>query len=1178
MEKEIRIIPTDTAESIFFRAAAMLNSIPNYLYMKNVPIVEGRPEGRTGQQSVIDVQKIITRDKLVTEIVDLFNIIRNEGDINKFAAFLSKNLRFFPTLSLEDAIIKPWLYYHISEIDDDTDLMVFSYLSILNTALKLEPKIVMDINIHQFQVDKEITLEGFNNKMKTIKQRNTENLASYKEVVSVPYTDFELDKFKYALTISDNYTFTLQDIFDSVVLSEEFPFSHLYINDENYYKIYKDFIPYSEWSMPPESGSQIILKFLTDKTEKINDTKKAIYDDIRVILDSGKCVVLLDVELDKYKKDTLFKKVLHVFQRELDVIIKAEPVIIKGVFYIPKQSVNTYIFSHLVMNDINFSKIVINEGDKPTKGTSGINILYRTKDTELSETTSLILTSKLVDRFDVKMRDKSESDFPENEPYVRIRVTAKNEEVIQDIQKNMGRIIALYNDKYKSVFTLYRKYIPTFSDEKLVPKQLGKKSTMVGDKRHCIYRPIIIRPEDAGNYTDTMVFPLPGDPSDKSPGITYACEISKDKKKSKLQYVGLQMRKEGNFVPCCYQQNQKEKSGSDYNKYLTYVKTGEKMKKNIGKKQQRVISTKKILDYTDVSDNLIYDTVNQFFELTDPGVDHFRGGTFRSNMSMIGSLLEVVRKEGEVIVEETLTKTKRTMANNLSLVSLCKQALPNKSIDEIREYMLRDDTYINPRIFTDMLEEYFGCRIYTFDAFGLVKPNYKKNYLRYKDSIVRDKTVILIEHIGSEADHSVVPQCEFVSFSNSKNVFEYFYKQESTVAKTLDGIINRMTRSYFLNNEVVPFNTLPFEPSGQKFDNFGKVCAFTFKLNGVENYIAYTTRPYPPLPIKELDIESVVFSNLEVLQKAFKGKVKDGLFYIHHHDFIIPINQDYKLALPQVQKSVIKEFNRYSKFAKYITEYFIYAYSWYIFDNKLQVGEESVSSFSTRNVQIIKKYKSVDMNKIFSRNSIIYNNNIMYVTSEEIVKRCIYALRLESARDPLKIANYKNRQNIFAFIENVSDYKTYPTQTIIFGKDTLQKYISELFASNEINYNIGFSGENPVYYKFEDNIYLSQNILPMQKDIQRTIWEEKPKEVAIDPKEGYPKAINVCNNWKTHKVNVDKFIGAAEFSLFNYYREGTDFKTESFVPVNEIDTEQKILTYKIKGIQRYTSLLNLNIL
>ena len=316
--------------------------------------------------------------------------------------------------------------------------------------------------------------------------------------------------------------------------------------------------------MPPESGgSQIILKFLTDKTEKINDAKKAIYDDIRVILDAGKCVILLDVELDKYKKDTLFKKVLHVFQREPDTIITAEPVIIKGVFYIPKQSVNTYIFSHLVMNDINFSKLVINEGDKPTKGTSGINILYRTKDTELSETTSLILTSKLVDRFDVKMRDKSESDFPENEPYVRIRVTAKNEEVIHDIQKNMGRIIALYNDKYKSVFTLYKKYIPTFSDEKLVPKQLGKKSTMVGDKRHCIYKPIIIRPEDAGNYTDTMVFPLPGDPNDKSPGITYACEISKDKKKSKLQYVGLQMRKEGNFVPCCYQQNQKEKSGSD---------------------------------------------------------------------------------------------------------------------------------------------------------------------------------------------------------------------------------------------------------------------------------------------------------------------------------------------------------------------------------------------------------------------------------------------------------------------------------------------------------------------------------------------------------------------------------------------------------------------------------------
>ena len=1198
----IKILPIDTAESIFLRMAVKLNSIPKYLYMENVPILEGRKEDRLGQQSIIDFKKIVKNPTLKTPVIDLFNRIRKDGDTKSFATFIKTVIIHFPNLSLENDIIKPWLYYHVStdNLDDDSiGLMIFGAVTVINKILG----VASDIRIFDFKNDKKNSIDGFNNTMTAIVAKNKSNLDAYIEVESVEYTDFELEKFKWGIQISENYMFTLQEIFDLIILSEEFPFSNLYIDGENYYKIYKNTTPYMEWSDLIDS-STIILKFLTDKVKKIinvdgsEEGTQQIYDDISVIMSDGKCIVLLEVE--NSNKDIVVEKVLNVFQKQLTPDIYMESVSLRGVFYIPKESINYYIFSHMVMNDINFSKFVIDEARKPTKATPGINVLYLNEDSNPANTVSIVLTSKLKDRFDPNMIDKPANLFPENGPYIRIRVTAKTIDMIYEIQRNIGRIVALYNYKFKSVLELYIKYIPDFKVDVLQPlKNTGKKSTKQSDKRQCKHSPITINQEDAGNYEDTMIFPLPNDPINKGVGRLYACEKVDAENKKDLIFPGLQLRKEsGNYNPCCYKQNQKEKSGSDYNKYLKFIETGEKMKKNIGKKQQRLIKTNKILDYTDISDHFIYDTVGQLFEFIknpnpspnpSPNISYFRSGVFRSKMSMIGSLLEVVRKKGEVITEDSLLTTKKIIANTPSLLSLCKQALPTKTIGEIRDYILRDDTYVDPRIFTDVLEEYFKCRIYTFNENGMVLPNYKKNYLKYNDYDTRERVVVLIEHFGAESDHATIPQCEFISFSINEGDLEYSFSKDSVIATFLNGVFNRMTRCYFLNTKVVPV-TLNFYPSGQKFDSFGKVCAFEFTDENSGRYIAFTKRPFPPLPIDELNMIMCTKPTIETVRKLFKGYHNKSHNKSHNvfetDDFIIPLtgtSDETDIVLPQIQESILTEFSMYSKLAKYITEYFFYAYSRYISNESLVIGNESIEQFINNGVTIVgDQYKYGDISKSFSEDNSIYSGGIIRLTSAEIGLRCVYLLKLAVARNPGKIIAYKDRQNILSVIDNVNDYKSYPTQVILFGHDTLQRYIMEFFAPQEISYNIGFDGATPHYYKFEDKIYLSQNILPMQNDVKRTsYWREPSNDNVVDPREGFDRAMNVCNNWKKNGVNIDTNTNISkdgdDISIYKYSRDTDDFKDDSITQLNDgVNTKQKIFAYKIKGVPKYTALLNLS--
>ena len=117
------ISPFDTVSNILIRIASMFNSIPNYIYIRDV---------------VLDIQALRKQRVLDgVDVIDLLSIIRDTPDIRRFAGVLTNVIGFFPDLNLVNDILTPWLYFHLTDVpEDQLELIIFSTIGTVNKALK----------------------------------------------------------------------------------------------------------------------------------------------------------------------------------------------------------------------------------------------------------------------------------------------------------------------------------------------------------------------------------------------------------------------------------------------------------------------------------------------------------------------------------------------------------------------------------------------------------------------------------------------------------------------------------------------------------------------------------------------------------------------------------------------------------------------------------------------------------------------------------------------------------------------------------------------------------------------------------------------------------------------------------------------------------------------------------
>ena len=1118
--QDFKIFSSDTIESILIRISTSIDSLPRYIHLEDVDM----------NLSVLKRLKILPRVK----VIDLLSLIRDPDDnAEKFTKTLKGIIGYFPKLKPVDDILLPWLYYHTQTIpEDQLPLIVLYYSDTINRILG---------TTYNLEVNVQNRTRFFKDMKERLKEnkKNAESLnVSEINVEPKQFTAFIPEKINYAIELGESTDTTINEVFNSIVLNTEIPFAAL----NGYYKVLKDFSPEPEWAHI-EHENVVFLKL-----RKGANT----YDDVKFAIHNGVFTILLDTDVDKKSKDFYVTTVLGVIQGSKPVVTKEIPISIKGVFYIPNQSLQQYVFADLVMNDPSFGSLIIDEVGKATKDKASIYAYYNNG----SYLMSTILTAKIMDRFDPTMKGQSEELFPEGEEYLRIRVTSKDMDNIPDLQENIARMMALYNEKYDSVVAFYRQYIPNFPEarkkrkELEKPKKAGKKPP--GEAKRCQHHPIIIKESEIGNYSDIMRYPQDG----KSKSQIYTCDIPQ---RGAFKYVGLQLRKHTNeFAPCCFQVDQKVKKSSNYKKYLNYIETGELEISEETSKQQRVITTRKFLS-SGTFGIIYYPILEKFLKISRNDIDYFRMGVNRSKMSLLNCVMEVFRssKESAITLDDVRNKM-REIASNTALLSVARQQNPGKTPKQIKKDLL-SDIYIDPRLYTRILEETFGCSIFVFSDAGLITPHYLKNFLSYNQRY--DKVVLLIEHMGAERDAATYPQCEIIVYRVGNKPAEYFFNNGHKVSMNLKDLFSDMTKSYADGSRVEP-RVLDIKPVGQNIDGYGK--AFSFLINHKKGrVIMYSATPCAPLPVPEEIHETYTLTAEEVIQDfpsaqyvVRKGENKsicmlikiENTYYIP----IIPVENPVNPIITTSREALVLisnvsglfHYNLYKKLARYLTEYMFFAFSDYIHTNSLDVSDRSLDRFVKESVVISDKdYGGIGKN--FNKSGSILNAGKITIPSEEILRRLIYVLRLEFDRNVDMIQNYYKRVNIEAYISDISDFTIYVGQSILYGEQALVKYIDELKILYRFNYDVGFNGDKPFFYRnplLGDSMYLAQNTKNLNE------------------------AMSVCYNWKKNEVNTQNPAHKSNPTIYSYLSNGD---VEEVIPGDDCN----VLGYKINNDSRFTVLM-----
>jgi hypothetical protein len=1113
------IAPFDTVSNILIKVAAMSDSIPKYIHLKGV---------------VLDINAL-KRQRVLNgvEVIDMLSVIRDIPDIKRFAEALKNIIGFFPNLNITQDIITPWVYFHLNNIpEDQMELIMFSTVGIINNAIGTN----IDLSLPNFDATRRAYMRDLEARIAENHRLALAIEAMNVDVQGVYHTAFAVDKIKYAIELGQSSDTTLNEIFNSIILNPSIPFASM----NGYYKVLKDFIPDPSWATYTENI--ITIKLLKNEME---------YEDINFIIDKGIFTIVLNADTDKQSKDALVQRILDVIPNSKSAITAEKSISLKGVFYIPNQTLNKYVFADMVMNNPVFSQLVIDEVGKATKEKSSMYVYYNTGTYMMST----IITPKIMDRFDPTMKGQDPDLFPEGSPYVRIRVTGRDMESIAEFQQNFSKLITTYNLKYNEVVEIYRKYIPMFPEveEKVIRKKEKSKFVVTGGARRCQNPPIIIDKADVGKYADTMVFP-----ADK--GQIYTCDIPE---RGVYKHIGLQYRKDiDDFVPCCFKIDQKNKPGSNYNKYLKFLKTGEKEAAKVAAKQQRLIKTKKFVSNGNFGD-LYYAEPIKFFEMANPTVKYFRLGVHRSRMSLVNCVMEVFREPGTpaITVRDVRAKLEQ-IANKADILSVCRQEIPDKSPAEIRQMILSPDTYIDPKLFSRVLEVAFGCRIFTFSENGLEIPRHFKNYISYDHPY--DKNIVIMEHMGSESDNALYPQCEIiVQVSGDESV--YFFNKREQVSIYLDEIFRNMTRSYMMGKLVGEYVMDLPNIVGQTIDLYGKVNSFVVS-HPKGNFLVYTEVPMPPLAVLEnLQVTYLPTSDdILKLYDNFKYIVRENdsitscVEVTFTNTYIVPIQPiSVPSKAPKVVRDVVipikdsqsglRSYNLMRKLARYITEYALFAYSTYIHDRGLSMSVESLSQFiDTVVVDPTVSYGMIS--KKFSTSDTIMRGGRLVVPSVEISRRLVFAIRLEMFKNPDNLLSYYKRTNIEAYIKDISDFTEISTQVILYGQDSLIKYIRELTLFYRFNYDIGFTGAAPFFYKnsiLESRVYIGQSadtLITGKSHIYN--WER------YGVNSGYPE----------HDVSTNEYS----------YRSEMDIR-----PIRRGEGDSAVLGYLVNGTPRYTALMGI---
>jgi hypothetical protein len=1086
-------------------------------------------------------------------------------------------------LSLEKDIIPVFLFLNetLSETDD------YSMVGALLLAMQEEfDNLGINVDVNDIYKNRDNFIDELQNSKKRLKEKvekQNELFEQFEQIdEGVSFTSFDLEKANIELEL-DFENIGIMEIFNQIELNKNIPFATI----NNFYKIYKEFIPSTEWSLSLENT--IILKVLTKNNPSTNlDDYSNVFIFIDKKDDKDKILVGLSLNISgqNISKEEYINRILSIFSSKVNIINEKETKV-NGVFYLPLQNMNKFIFADLAMNNPLFSSMmVIDEHTKASKSKDSIYIHFYNE--EIGELTASI-TEKIATRNEADLRKKDKKIFIENKNYIRIKITrAENQESIIMFQNIISKLFVIYNNSEDELIKYYKNFISTFSktygqlkkikeksdiSRKLKLKDIVPELFISGYPKKCVKQPTIIDDYEVENAIkdgyQVMIFPKPDNNFNLEPK-NYICEHETH------IYPGIRDNPLSNkeqipFLPCCYEKDQSEKKGSVYRQYFFDEEL--ETKKII---QQDAYITNKILP--DNGSGIIPKNLINLFNAIEnsPKISYERRGVNRTKNSLLECVIKATQHVDLKRIENIDTFLNEFKENYLStpeIAALCKQELYDRNINEIIEMINNPEEYFDPQYFLPLLEYYFNCNIFVFyrkynDAV-LKLPRYQQTYYKVKN---QNKSIIIIEHLGAPSDHATYPQCELISrIDSSQKYIEYAFEHDSYISENITHIFNQLKQTYKLTQKIpdiiFPISNLTINE--QTFDSYGK----TRILNVTHKKYNFTIfcNPIAPLPIIENTSPYIHKINYSILLKILPlinftpiGQIVENNFtkeitgIIGNVSVSIPIENtntipnipilDRSLSYSLEKISKLDTYNYYKKLSRYITEYIYWLYSKYLDEINSDDTESltNIANFRKKYIKIIPEFKYSQINKNFSMKSSLINDNKLILTSEEILKRIIYVLREFSVRHSRELLNYKNKKSMEGYYIDITDFNNYYNQVILQGNNSIQKWIDEQSNKYIISHKVIPEKRQPYFFQnklVKDEIFLAQNTDTIEKALYIS-------------QQWYENDLNPNNNLPENISNIK-----LQFMLYSYINENSINKY--LVRGKNPDYSVRVIGYKI---------------
>ena len=1182
--EKIKKYDLDDFNSIINRISSNMSTLPKFLYFKNgIPITEDFLENKNIM--VEDIREIIKKSK---DISDLYKKLNSEKDKieHKFSVYeiveyyiiLNENFNEIYLHASDYPILKEDTIKNIIDSLKEYNITYVNVENIWNTRLSRIIKLQKDIenNIKKWNDDSDIIKEF----------ENFENL------IPVNYSKFELEKVNYNIELKfDNIT-SIIEIFNLIKLNNQVPFAVT----NNFYKILKDFTPPLSWNNLFDKSKRfsdkyknidrqknIILKILNEKKIKnINSYTECILS-IKEIQNSS-CIVNVKLLYNKSKisKDKIKNDILSIFDKDLDKneIIEKDDYI-NGIFFISKQSLNTYVMLDMIMNDKLFSNLLVVNESVLSKKNNKIHIYF--ENTTIGKISFKILLKKVLknDKFNKIL-------YPDDSLYLRIKIS-KAEDIDKVIlfQNLFSKLITYYNNTCDEIINIYKTHfldigicetyketIKINEEPELFPK--GYKSNICQKN----VRPNIITKEEAKeaekNGINILKFP-----KDNEYGIEPKYFICDNPKNPKFKYPGLKVNTLENkdifpYLPCCYEDIQTNKP-----EYLNYYEGLEiKDAKKIG--GVYIYKTGKILnndEHGELPKNIV-----KLFAINDNDSLYYRQGVIRDKNSFIHCVLKAKN------INRSIKKIKKELIKP-NYIACCKQEMYDYTEDQIKEKIESDD-YFDPKLFLHALEVYLGCNIFLFNYENdgqMILPRYTKNYIKMQN---KNDCIFIYEHMGSSADNATYPQCELIvkqPDQNNKYTIDIFnYEENNNFCNYISNIFNRLTSSYIFNNkiEISSFDWPWIGAFSQKIDSYGKTRVINIKFNGKN--ISIFTEPIQPLNLKIsneiyktdqntaleiLNELNYVESSLEIIKNEVKGIIGN---------IDVSILLDTNLAVKNSSEySVISEYNKYKKLSRYVIEYLYWLFSNYLIDNNVEeITTDTYKNFKNQYIEIDENFDYNDIPKFFDiENSGIMLNKKLIVKSEDVLKRLFYILRLSLIENNESVLTYYKKTMIQNYYLDVTDFNTYNFQLILEGEKSFVRLISENI-ENVIHDTVYIKNiETQILISEEDDDEEEEDYTDINTENEdsenkfKKLWDIPPyffKNKLISNKiylaqntDSYLKAIEIATIWNNKKYNPGNVVNESslkKFSLYSIVNQNKIKKYTIFGKNNNLNI--KVLGYK----------------